>query len=107
MLRRGLRHDAVAEIEYERTAAQEIKDLLYAPLEMYAAGDQEQRIEIALNGQPALRGLADVPEPHGGVAADGIDLGFLHVAFGRGAAPTREADDGDIRISSLHARHDG
>ena len=52
MIDRRLRHDAVAEIEDVRAAAGGAQDRVDAVPERIAAGDERQRIEVALRREP-------------------------------------------------------
>src|SRR3954453_2063037 len=52
MIDRRLRHDAVAEVEDVRAAAGGAQDRVDAVPERIAAGDERQRIEVALRREP-------------------------------------------------------
>ena len=80
MLRRRVGQDAVAEIEHEGRVPQQVENFAHPPLKMRSAGEQEERIEIALHRQAALQVLPDEGERHAGIAADGVDAGPLRVA---------------------------
>ena len=48
---RGFRHDAVAEIEDVRASAHRRKNRVDAALQRLAAGDEGERVEVALRGE--------------------------------------------------------
>ena len=56
---RGFRLDAVAEVEDQPAAGEIRQHVVDRAIERSAAGDQRQRIEIALNGDAVLHALAD------------------------------------------------
>src|SRR5258705_7959029 len=51
---RGLRQDAVAEIEDERSLGKRLKDVIHSTIERGAAGKQRQWIEISLHRNAPL-----------------------------------------------------
>src|SRR4051795_11825977 len=70
---RRLRLDAVAEIEDEPPLRKVRQRVVDRAVERIAAGDEHQRIEIALHGDLALYALADEGRLRSPVDADGVD----------------------------------
>ena len=58
MRKRRFRHHAVAEIENKRTSREGVEDRIDRPIQRRAAGQERQRIEIALNRPHGLHVLA-------------------------------------------------
>src|SRR5690606_33914850 len=58
MRNRGIRRDAVAEIENKRSRRKCLEHRVDRGIERLPAGDQHQRIEVALHGDAALDALA-------------------------------------------------
>ncbi len=81
---RRLRQDAVAEIEDEWAARQRRQDVVDVAVERRAAGEQRQRIEIALHRHARLELLARERAVDRPVEADRVDAGSLDIA----AAPS-------------------
>src|SRR4030081_1139064 len=55
---RCFRQNAVAEVEDQRTLAVIFQDIVHRAIERRAAGEQRERIEVALHGDTALDALA-------------------------------------------------
>ena len=103
---RGFRLDAVAEIEDQpalRVIRQHVVD---RAIERGAAGDQRQRIEIALHRDAVLHALADQRRLGRPVDADGIDAGCLDISRQQRAGASGKADDLRIRHFLAHALDD-
>ena len=62
MLRRRLRHDAVAEIEDERALPQGFEDMQRLTAHLRSARDEQKRIEIALKATLPLQ-IVPAPRP--------------------------------------------
>ena len=60
-----------------------LEDRPNASIKMRSAGDEEQRVEIALHGDEALQSVPDPADRQARVAADGIDAGSPRIAFGK------------------------
>ena len=79
MLDRRVRRDAMAEIEDVRAAAHRGKDRVDALVERLPAGDEAERIEIALQRRRRRNELARQRHRRHPVDRDGIDAGsFAH-----------------------------
>ena len=70
---RRLRQDAVAEIEDQRALGEVLQDVVDRAVERGAAGEQHQRVEIALHGDAALHVRAHERRLRGPVDADRVD----------------------------------
>ncbi len=66
-------------------------------VELRSAGDEKQRIEIALHRKMHLQSRLHPAERQARVAADRIDAGLPGVALGEHASAAREADHGRLR----------
>ena len=77
---RCLGQDAVAEIEHEGSRRQSCQDLADPLVKPPAAGNQQDRIEIALDCDKVLQMVLDPVERQALVATDGVDAGRFHVA---------------------------
>src|SRR5262249_52368142 len=98
---RSFRQNAVAEVEDQpalRVVRQHIVD---RAIERRAAGDQRQRIEIALDGDARLHALADEGRLGSPVDADSIDAGCLDIDWKLRRGATGEADD--LRVRDFRA----
>src|SRR6266446_7370613 len=98
MLGRRLRHDAMAEIENERTLRERGDDLPRRCRHRLAARDHEERIEIALNGPDLLKLIPCDAERHCGVEADRRDLGFREIVRIEQPGAARKTDDWQRRV---------
>ena len=78
---RRLRLDTMAEIEDQAPLRKIRQHIVNRAVERIAAGDQHQRIEIALHGDFALHALADEGGLGGPVDTDGVDAGRLDIAW--------------------------
>ena len=65
--------DAVAEIENKRPGTKLGKDLANAIVEMGAAGQEQEGVEIALHRNERLQGIPDPAQWLRGIAANGVD----------------------------------
>jgi hypothetical protein len=68
----------VAEVEDQRTRAQRLKDGVDALFQRLAAGNEPERVEIALYGSPGLEALR-LAQRYGPVEAKTGDAGALPV----------------------------
>ena len=84
---RCLGQDAVAEIEHEGSRRQSCQDLADPLVKPPAAGNQQDRIEIALDCDKVLQMVLDPVERQALVATDGVDAGRFHVATAERAEP--------------------
>src|SRR5665213_2202696 len=75
---RGFRLDTVAEIEDQPAFGVIRQHVVDRPVERSAAGDQRQRVEIALDRHAVLHVLADQYRVGRPVDADRVDAGCLH-----------------------------
>ena len=89
---RRFRHDAMAEIEDERPARERLQNRVNGAIERRPAGDQHQRIEIALHRHAALHPLAHKTAIHHPIEADRIDRELLDIARQQRAGAARKAD---------------
>ena len=108
-LRRRLRHDAVAEIEDERRAAQSLRsDFTHARSSRRATGNEQQadRDCPARQRAPRSASAAHLAQRHRRIAPDPSTPVSAHVAFGIGAGPARKADDRTCRDGDASARDD-
>src|SRR5262245_23310272 len=103
---RRLGQNAMPEIEDEGARAKGGEDRLHAPVEARAAGDEKDRIEIALHRNESLQPVLDESERLAGIAADCIDARLLGVALGVEACAAREADHGRPWRRFLHLLDD-
>ena len=88
---RGFRGDAVAEVEDEPSLREVRQHVVDGAVERGTAGDQGERIEIALDGDPALHAFADQGGLRRPVDGDRIDLGCADIGRQQraGAAESR------------------
>lgn len=92
MIGRSLRDDAVAQIENERSTTQRIENVMDLPPHFVTAGNQQQRIEIALK---TTRTLQPIPCPdwrHRRVEAQAVDSGRPKIGLRHRTGATRKAD---------------
>src|SRR6185437_5703255 len=90
---RRLGQDAVPEVEDEASARKRLKHRIDRTVERAAAGEQHQRIEIALHGPPALDLIASEDPIDHPIQPDGVDRHLLNITPQRRAGSTRKADD--------------
>src|SRR5208282_5612773 len=102
MLDRRLRQDAMAEIEDMRAGLESLEDALDVLVETGSAGDQRQRVEIALQGIAfGQRGDGD-PRLDAGVEADRVDFSYACEFSQLRPRAARKGDDPRVRRLGLN-----
>src|SRR4051794_1111748 len=90
---RGFRQDAVAQIEDEGFCGERLEHLVDRAIERAAAGQQGERIEIALHRPTGLDAVARKAAIDHPIETDRIDRDMLDVAQQRAAGAARKPDD--------------
>src|SRR6202011_855888 len=107
ILGRRLRQHTMSEIEYKGTAPERPAKFSHRGFERGAAGNQQDRVKIALNRCERLQPLTGIAARHHRIEADPVDPGLRDVALVEETRTTREADDRMIRKALLQGRDDG
>src|SRR5271155_2103397 len=107
MFDRGLRQNPMAEVEDMRPSLERRKDAPYARLELRPAGDQRQRIEIALDND-ASRNIARSPKRiDRAVKPKSFSARLVCESGEPGADASRKGDHFRVSMAALDARGDG
>src|SRR5258708_5771388 len=99
---RGLRHDAVAEIEDKRPIRKCLEYLVDGAVERGTAGDQHQRIEVALHGDARLDLIARKGEVGHPIETHTVDRDLLHITQKARAYAARKSDHFCVRDLIAH-----
>src|SRR5579862_4094936 len=103
---RCVRQDAVAEVEDERVSSERFKDGVDRTIERRAAGEQDYRIEIALNCAQRLNVIAGKIQLHHPIETHRVDRHGIQIALQLGSSATRKADNSRRWKTFTHVRHD-
>ncbi len=101
----GIGQHAMPEIEDERPARERPDDPLRFPEHGRAAGQQGDRIEIALQAEPGQR-AAQRRQRHRGIEAQTVDRHGRGEALQMQPRTARECDDRHLRMLALERAHD-
>src|ERR1700726_636405 len=100
-----VRQDAVAKVENKRALPERFEDSVDRMIERCSAGEQHQRIEIALNGTQRLNLIARKTQLYHPIEPHRVDWHSFEVARQLSSRTTRKADDTRRRKLFTHARH--
>src|SRR5580693_6998011 len=103
---RGIRRDAVAEVENERLWSERFEDGIGRTIECGSAGEQRQRIEIALNGAQRLNLIARKAQLRHPIEPYRVDRYRFEVTQQFRSCAARKADDARRRKLFAHVRYD-
>src|ERR1700686_3651952 len=101
-----VRQDAVAKVEDERVTSERFEDDIDRMIERRSAGEQHQRIVIALNGPQRLNLIARKTQLYHPIEPHRVDWHSFEVARQLSSRTTRKADDTRRRELFTHAPHD-
>src|SRR5262249_43759060 len=101
-----LRQDAVSQVEDKRALREYLENAVDRAVERSAAGDQRQRIEVALHRYAPLDLVPHKYRIDGRIETHGVDRHVLHVAQQCAADPARKSDDPGRRHLRTHLRGD-
>src|ERR1700720_3913943 len=101
-----VRQDAVAKVENKRVSPERFEDGVNPTIERRSAGEQHQRIEIALNGTQRLNLIARKTQLYHPIEPHRVDWHSFEIARQLSSRTTRKADDARRRKLFTHARYD-
>src|SRR5690349_19043285 len=102
---RRVLQNSVPEIENVRTAGECVKDSAHGQVQLFAAGNHREWVEVALNGQIGWELLRCPNRIDRLIEADRVHCGFAGVSGELAASALGKADDGDVRAPLTQLRH--
>jgi hypothetical protein len=104
VLRRRFSQYPMAEIEDPTTAGKRQPEFSDSPFERRTADEQQNWVEVPLNGDPQRQTLAREALRYSSVYPDRIDSGLVNVALVERARTPGETNDRTLGVSTLQLR---